>query len=173
MQIKTNSFNGCEASTRKPREPEFLPARFGHTRDEPVRGEFPESQARNLEAANKRAAAAAHFAAIDHPRGAGIARKLRETHVIFLRLQLSTQGRVFFHGRAFAVVAINPGRFRHKGTRKVAKNAHDATSFLGVAHGPGARLVDAREKSLRLAGSWLHPCWAVGQLARRSLAKEG
>src|SRR5437588_3672380 len=119
----------------KTREPEFLPARFGHTRDEPVRGEFPESQARNLEAANKRAAAAAHFATIDHPRGAGIARKLRETHVIFLRLQLSTQGRVFFHGRAFAVVAIDPGRFRHKGTRKVAKNAHDATSFLGVATG--------------------------------------
>src|SRR5688572_29487105 len=107
-----------------------LPARFGHTRDEPARGELAERQARNLEPANKRATAAADFATIDHPGGAGIARKLGEGHVIFFRLELSTQGRIFFHGRALAFVAINPGRFRHKGTRKVARQAGNATALL-------------------------------------------
>src|SRR5688500_7764139 len=63
-----------------------LPARFGHTRDEPARGELAKRQARNLETANKRPAPAADFAAIDHPGGAGIARQLGEGHVIFLRL---------------------------------------------------------------------------------------
>src|ERR1700704_4585263 len=156
MEITTNSFNGCKPSTRKPREPEFLPARFGHTRDEPGRSEFSEGQARNLETANKRTAAAAHFATIHHPRRAGVARKLRETHIIFLRLQLSPQGRVFFHGCALAVVAINPGRFRHKGTRKVAKNARDATSFsMGVATGLRPVWLTCK-KSLRPAGPWLH-----------------
>src|SRR5687768_15392998 len=106
-----------------------LPARFGHTRNESARGELAEGQARNFEAADKRAPAAADFATIHHPGRAGIAWKLGEGHVIFLRLELSPQGRVFFHGRALAFVAINPGRFRHKGTRKVARETGNATAL--------------------------------------------
>src|SRR5204862_1551015 len=75
----------------------------------------------------------ADFATVHYPGRAGIAWKLRQTLVIFLRLQLSAQGRVFFHGRAFAIVAIYPGRFRHKGTRKVARKARDATSFWALS----------------------------------------
>src|SRR3954464_8288532 len=97
------------AAHPKTREPGVLPARLRHTRDEPARSELSEGQARNLEPANKRAAAAADFATIDHPGGAGIARQLRQAHIIFLRLELSSQGRVFFHGRALAFVAIDPG----------------------------------------------------------------
>src|SRR5438552_6865280 len=108
---------------------EFLPARFGHTRDESGGGELAKGETRNLKPANEGTAAAANLAAVYHPGGAGIAWKLRQPLVIFLRLQLSTQRRVFFHGSALAVVAIDPGRFRHKGTRKVAKKAQDATSF--------------------------------------------
>src|ERR1051325_8117667 len=74
-----------------------LPARLRHTRDKPARGEFSEGQARNLEPANERAAAAADFATIDHPGGAGIARQLRQAHIIFFRFELSPQGRVFLH----------------------------------------------------------------------------
>ena len=113
-------------------EPGVLPARLRHTRDEPARGEFSEGQARNLEPANKRTAAAAHFATIDHPGGTGIARQLRQAHIIFLRFELSTERRVFFYGRALAFVAIDPGRFRHKGTRNVASPPVFATSFLGA-----------------------------------------
>src|SRR2546430_9664140 len=108
-----------------------LPARLRHTRDEPARSEFSEGQARNLEPANKRAAAAADFATIDHPGGAGIAWQLGQAHIIFLRFELSPQGRVFFHGRALAFVAIDPGRFRHKGTRNVAGKPGIATAFSG------------------------------------------
>src|SRR4051812_18282015 len=66
-----------------------LPARLGHTRDEPARGKLSERQARNLEAANEGAATAADLATIDHPGRAGIAWKLRESHVVFLRFELS------------------------------------------------------------------------------------
>src|SRR5207237_3629750 len=105
------------AAHPKTRRPAFLPARLRHTRDEPARSEFSEGQARNLEAANEGPAAAAHFATVHHPGGAGIARQLGQAHIIFLRFELSPEGRVFFHGRALAFIAIDPGRFRHKGTR--------------------------------------------------------
>src|SRR6476620_6017416 len=106
-----------------------LPARLRHTRNEPARSEFSEGQARNLEAANKSPAAAADLATINHPRRAGIARQLRQGQIIFLRFELSTERRVFFHGRALTFVAINPGRFRHKGTRKVASLNENANGF--------------------------------------------
>src|SRR2546423_3756266 len=123
------------AAHPKPRRPAFLPARLRHTRDEPARREFSEGQARNLESANEGAAAAADLATIDHPGGAGIARQLREGQIIFLRFELSPQGRVFFHGRALAFVAINPGRFRHKGTRKVAREPRNANPLCeGASH---------------------------------------
>src|SRR5450432_3812516 len=61
-------------------------------------------------------------------------RRLRDALVIFLCRQLSTQRRVFFYGSALAVVAIYPGRFRHKGRRRVAKKAQDANSFWPPAY---------------------------------------
>src|SRR5947209_3638109 len=109
----------------------LLPARLRHTRDKPAGGKLSESQARNLESANECPAAAAHFAAIDHASGAGITRQLGEAHIIFLRFELSPERRVFFHGLALAFVAINPGRLRHKGTRKVTGQGINANSFLG------------------------------------------
>src|SRR4051812_49362651 len=135
------------AAHPKTRRPAFLPARLRHTRDEPAGSEFSEGQARNFEPANKGTVAAAHFATIDHPGGAGIARQLRQAHIIFLRFELSPQGRVFLHGRALAFVAIDPGRFHHKGTRKVAGMCRNANGFSGEI--------------------------GVGRLARRSAAEEG
>src|ERR1051325_7058431 len=114
----------------KTRKGGSLPARLGHTRDEPARGKLSERQARNLEAANESAAAAANLATVDHSGRAGIAWKLGETDVVFLRFQLSTERRVLFHSRALAFVAVDPGRFRHKGTRKVASLPGNANSFL-------------------------------------------
>src|SRR5205085_4165977 len=127
---KKQKVHGTDAR-RTPENPRpgVLPARLRHTRDEPARGEFSEGQARNLEPANERAAAAADFATIDHPSGAGIARQLRQGHIIFLRFELSTKRRIFLHGRALAFVAIDPGHFRHKGTRNVARVAGNANAF--------------------------------------------
>ena len=105
----------------------ILPARLRHARDEPLRSKLAKSETRNLEAANEGAAAARHLAAIYHPRRAGIARQLRETGIILLRLQLGAHRGVFLHRRALAVVAIDPGGLGHKEAPNVAAEARIAT----------------------------------------------
>src|SRR5438067_8435603 len=114
--------------TRKPAS-KALPARFGDARDQPFGGKLPKGQAGNLKPANEGTTAARDFATVYDPGWAGIARKLRETLVIFFCLQLGAQGRMLLHGRSLTVVAIYPGHFRHKGTRKVPKTLKNATCF--------------------------------------------
>ena len=109
-----------------------LPARLGHARNETGGGELPESEARNLEPANKRPATPAHLAAVDDTGRAGIARQLQEPDVILLRLELSTESGVFRHRLALAFIAINPGSLRHKGTRKLAGKPWGATTLLAI-----------------------------------------
>jgi hypothetical protein len=106
-----------------------LPAGLRYTRDLARGSKLAKSKARNFEPANKCAATATDFAAIHHPGGTGIARQLRKSDVILLRLQLGTERGIFLCRLAFTVVAINPGCFSHKGTRKVAKTPAKATGF--------------------------------------------
>src|SRR2546426_4441545 len=108
---------------------EILPARFRDARDQPCGSKFAKSESRNLEPANKRATTTADLAAIYDPGWTGVARELRKPDVIFLRFELSSERSVFFHRRALAVIAIDPGGFRHKGTRKVAKQTWIASCF--------------------------------------------
>ena len=115
-----------------------LPARFGDARDQPFGGKLPKGQAGNLKPANEGTTAARDFATVYDPGWAGIAWKLQKTLVIFFRLQLGSQCRVFLRSRSLTVVAIYPGHFRHKGTRNVAKGTQDATSFSV----PACRLSD-------------------------------
>ena len=86
----------------------ILPARLGYARDEPLRRQLAEGKPRNLEPANKGAPAPGDFAAVHDAGRAGIARQLGEAGVILLRFQLSAQGGMLLHRRAFAFVAINP-----------------------------------------------------------------
>src|SRR5712692_5478480 len=111
----------------------ILPARFGHARDQSLGSEFAKRQTRNFEPANECAAATRHFAAVHHPCRAGIARKLGQTGVIFLRLQLGTQGGVFLDCRALAVVTIDPGFGRHKGTRNLVESPGNSTGIFRLA----------------------------------------
>src|ERR1051326_3316763 len=91
-----------------------LPAGLRHARDQSLRGELAKREPRDFEPANERAAAARHFATVHHSRRAGVARKLRQAGVIFLRLELSAERGVFLHRLALAFVAINPGCLCHK-----------------------------------------------------------
>src|SRR5205085_5995923 len=91
-----------------------LPAGFCHARDQSLRGELAKREARDLEPANERAAASRHFATVHHAARAGVARKLRQTGVIFFRFELGAERGVFFHRLALALVAINPGCLCHK-----------------------------------------------------------
>src|SRR5882762_7843938 len=91
-----------------------LPAGLRHARDQSLRGELAKRQPRDLEPANERAAAARHFATVHHPRRAGVARKLGQTGIIFLRFELGAERGVFLHRLALALIAIDPGHLCHK-----------------------------------------------------------
>src|SRR5712691_10649703 len=119
---------------RRPNRPQadcyrILPARLGHARDQSLGSELAKGETRNFEPANERAAAARHFAAVHHPCRAGIPRKLGQTGVIFLRLQLGPQRGVFLDCRALAVVTIDPGCGCHKGTRNLVESSKSSTRF--------------------------------------------
>src|SRR5712691_3766177 len=106
-----------------------LPAGLRHARDQALQGELAKREPRDFKPANERAASARHFATVDHSRRAGIARKLRQTGVILLRLELGADRGVFLHRRALAFIAINPGCLCHKGTRNLVLNFRFSTCF--------------------------------------------
>jgi len=108
---------------------ESLPAGLRYARNEALGSEFTESQARKLKPADEGAAASGHLATIDDPGRAGIPRKLGQTSVILLCLELSPDGGVLLDRRAFTLISVNPGHFRHKGTRKLARFGPFATRF--------------------------------------------
>src|SRR5262249_17297320 len=91
-----------------------LPAGLRHARDQSLRSELAKGESRDFEPAYERAAAARHFATVYHPRRAGVAWKLGQTGVIFLRFELGAEGGVFLYRLALAFVAINPGCLCHK-----------------------------------------------------------
>src|SRR6266513_2793914 len=92
----------------------ILPARLGYARNQALGRQLTESETRQFEAADKRAAAARHFATVHNTRRTGIARQLRQAGIVLLRFQLSPQRSIFLHRRALAFIAINPGSLGHK-----------------------------------------------------------
>src|SRR5579862_3037956 len=67
------------------------PAGFGHTRDEAVQRAFAKRHARAGKLAQIAVAAAAHRAAVDDARRAGVARELGKAGIITLGLQFRPQ----------------------------------------------------------------------------------
>src|SRR5438445_1073447 len=94
--------------------PKNLPTRLGYARDQTLRSPFTKSEPRHLEPANKAAPAPGDFAAVNHSGGAGVTRQLRESGIVFFRLQLRAHRSVFFHRCALALITINPGSLSHK-----------------------------------------------------------
>src|SRR5580692_1835960 len=90
------------------------PAGFGHTRDEAVQRALAEGHAGTGELAQITVAAAAHRAAVDDARRAGIARQLREAGVIALGLQFSAQRGEFLHRGNLLLVSFQPCLLGHK-----------------------------------------------------------
>src|ERR1039457_2191205 len=86
----------------------ILPTGLRYSRNESVQRGFAERQSRHPELAPVATAAAAHRAAVHHARGAGVARQLRQTGVVALRLQFGADRGVFFHRFFFAVVPLYP-----------------------------------------------------------------
>src|SRR5437868_6911244 len=104
----------ADAGASVSRTAKNLPAGLRYARNEALGSELAESQPGNLEPADKGAAAAGHLAAINDPRWAGVPRKLGQASIVLPRLELSSQGGVLLDRRAFTLISIDPGHFRHK-----------------------------------------------------------
>src|SRR6202035_4075577 len=106
-----------------------LPARLGDAGNQSTRRQLTKSQPRNLEAPDKCAPPPGNLATINHTSRTRIARQLCEAGIVFLCFQLRPQRGIFFSRRTLALVAVDPGGFRHKGTRKVAEKPPEANRF--------------------------------------------
>ena len=91
-----------------------LPARFGYARNKALRGQLAKGEPGNLESADEPAASAAHLTTIDDACRAGVPWELRETGIVFLRLQLGPERSVFLRCRTLAFIPINPGHLGHR-----------------------------------------------------------
>src|SRR5258708_929325 len=85
-----------------------LPARFGHTGNQPVQRRFAESHARTTELAQVTMAPSAHRAPVHHARRARVAGQLRQAGVVALGLQLRPQRLVLLNGLLLLLVAFQP-----------------------------------------------------------------
>jgi len=98
-----------------------LPARFRYAGNETRGSEFAESDTGNLKPAKERAAATGDAAAVDEPCRACVARKLSEGGVVFFSLQFRAESRIFFNCFLFALIALEPCCFCHKGREEYDK----------------------------------------------------
>src|SRR4029077_6444852 len=116
----------------RPPQLQPLPARLGDAGNQSARRQLAKSQPRNLEPPDKCPSPAGNLATINHPHRTCVARQLREAGIVLLCFQLRPQRGIFLDRRALAFVAVDPGCFRHKGTRKVAEKPPEANRFPGV-----------------------------------------
>jgi hypothetical protein len=120
-----------------------LPARLRHPGDHPLGGEFAEGHTGHLEAANERATTTGDTAAVDETRRACITRKHGETDEIAFLLEFSTEFSVLCDGFTFALVALEPACFCHRGAESGPKPRFRKKKFL-LANG----LFHAKSQSL-------------------------
>src|SRR6267378_351591 len=106
-----------------------LPARFGNAGNQSAGRQLAEGEAGNLKPADKGTAATGYLTTVNNSRWTRVTRQLRKASVIFLCLELCPQRSIFLGCIALALVAVDPGGFRHKGTRKVAEKPWSATRF--------------------------------------------
>ena len=84
----------------------------------------------NLEAADESTTAAGNAAAVDETCRTCITGKQREADVVALLLQFSTEFRVLFDGFTFALVALEPACFCHRGVESAPKRSFRKKKFL-------------------------------------------
>src|SRR5207249_5551816 len=122
-----------------------------------ARRQLAKSQPRNLEPPDKCPSPAGNLATINHPHRTCVARQLREAGIVLLCFQLRPQRGIFLDRRALAFVAVDPGCFRHKGTRKVAEKPPEANRFRGrfSAAGSTRKHVPFAAKSNPRNAGWL------------------
>jgi len=85
-----------------------LPAGLGDSGDESVGRQFAEGDTGKFETAQEGAPTPRDQATVDESHWTRIARKLAESDIIFLCLELGTEFRPLRHGGAFAFVSFKP-----------------------------------------------------------------
>lgn len=100
-------------------------------------GEFAEGHTGHLEAANERATAAGNAAAVDETCRACITWKHGEADEVAFLLEFCTEFSVLFDGFTFALVALEPACFCHRGVESAPKRSFRKKKFLladGLIH---------------------------------------
>ena len=111
-----DTMTACPPALPKWRRADWkLPTGLRNAGDESGGSEFAEGDTGNLKPAEKCAAATGDAAAVDKPCWACIAGKLSERGVVFFSLQFRAESRIFFNCFLFALVALEPCCFCHKG----------------------------------------------------------
>ena len=100
-------------------------------------GEFAEGHTRHLEAANERTTTASDAATVDETCRTCITRKHGEADEVAFLLEFSTEFSVLFDGFTFALVALEPACFCHRGVESAPKRSFRKKKFLledGLIH---------------------------------------
>lgn len=92
-----------------------LPAGFGHPGNETVGGHLAEGDPGHFETTKEATPTPGDTATIHEASGAGITGEHGETHEITSSLQLSAELSVLFDSLLFALVALEPAFFSHRG----------------------------------------------------------
>ena len=115
----------------------LLPARLGDSRNKACRGHLTEGQTRHLEAADVSATTTRNAAAIGQTSWASIARQKREANEVAFRFKFRTELSVFFNSFCFALFALEPASFSHRGAESAPKRSFRKKKFLledGLIH---------------------------------------
>ena len=108
----------------------ILPAGLRHPGDHPLGGEFAEGHTGHLEAANERATTTGNAAAVDETCRACITWKHGEADEVAFLLEFCTEFSVLFDGFTFALVALEPACFCHRGAESAPKRSIRKKKFL-------------------------------------------
>ena len=108
----------------------MLPAGLRHPGNHPLGSEFAEGHTGHLEAADERTTTTGDTAAVDETCRACITGKHGEADVVAFRLEFSTQLCVLFDGFTFALVALEPACFCHRGAESAPKPSFRKKKFL-------------------------------------------
>lgn len=93
-------------------------------------GEFAEGHTGHLEAANERTTTAGNAAAIDETCRACVTWKHGEADEVAFLLEFCTEFSVLFDGFTFALVALEPACFCHRGAESAPKRPFRKKKFL-------------------------------------------
>ena len=119
-----------------------LPAGFGHAGDHALGGHFTEGETGHLETTDIGATTTGDAATVREAGRAGVTGKQGQTDVVSSGLQFGAELRIFGDGFKFALFALKPAGFCHRGAESASETFFSKGKF-SLAGRPPARYLPA------------------------------